>query len=284
MQDVIDKLASRDNSAAGDYTENGILMCGKCRTPKQVMKELAKPVGGTLTRLVPTTCRCERESLAAQKEKDRRQEFSQWISKKQGEYGLSDGIYKRHTFAMDDQRDAALSNTCRRYVERWEEMKADNMGILFHGSVGTGKSFYACSIVNALLEKCVPAIVTNFPRLLNILQGARNRQEYIDHLQLYHLLVIDDLGVERDSSYAAEQVYNVIDARARSGLPLIVTTNLTIEEMKKPPTMQFARIYDRVLEMCPITIQMTGTSRRTGNAEARRAKARKLLKGRGEEL
>ena len=158
-------------------------------------------------------------------------------------------------------------------------MKADNLGILFYGSVGTGKSFYACAIANALLEKCVPAVVTNFPRLLNILQGIRDRQNYIDHLQTYSLLVIDDLGVERDSPYAAEQVFNVIDARARSGLPLIVTTNLTIEELKKPPTMQFARIYDRVLELCPITIKMTGESRRMGNAEARRGKARELLKG-----
>ena len=152
------------------------------------------------------------------------------------------------------------------------------MGILFYGSVGTGKSFYACCIVNALLEKRIPAIVTNFPRLLNVLQGARERQAYIDHLQQFRLLVIDDLGVERDSSYAAETVYNVIDARARSGLPLICTTNLTMDELKKPPSMQFARIYDRVLELCPITIKMTGESRRAGNAEARRAKARELLK------
>ena len=275
----MDKLASRDNSAPGDYTKNGVLMCGKCHTPKQAVKELPKHGGGTFIRTVPITCRCEAESFAARKEKDKQQEFAQWISEKQGRYGLSDGLYKMHTFALDDRRIPAISDVCHRYVERWEEMKADNMGILFHGSVGTGKSFYACAIVNALLEKCVPAIVTNFPRLLNVLQGARDRQEYIDHLQLYHLLVIDDLGVERDSPYAAEQVYNVIDARARSGLPLIVTTNMTVEEMKKPPTMQFSRIYDRVLEMCPIDLKMTGESRRTGNAAARREKARELLKG-----
>ena len=279
---IVGKLARRDNNAPGDYTKDGILMCGKCNTPKQVRKELPTS-GDRLARLVPISCQCERKNLELQEAKDKKQQFNVWMNELHERYGISDRTYTAHTFARDDKKHTALSNTCRRYVERWEEMKADNIGILFHGSVGTGKSFYAAAIVNALLEKRVPATMTNFPRLLNILQGARNRQEYIDHLQQYHLLVIDDLGVERDSPYAAEQVYNVIDARTRSGLPLIITTNLTIEELKKPQSMQFARIYDRVLEMCPINLKMIGSSRRAGNEEARQAKARALLKGKGEE-
>lgn len=279
MQDVISKLANQDNSAPGDYTEGGILMCGTCHAPKQTMKELPKAGGGKICKLVPIICRCETEKQKAQDEKNKKQQFDARITEQREEYSISDRSYSALTFAKDDRRNSALSGTCRRYVERWEEMKADNMGILFYGSVGTGKSFYACSIVNALLEKCVPAVVTNFPRLLNILQGVRDRQAYIDNLQKYDLLVIDDLGVERDSTYAAEQVFNVIDSRARSGLPLIVTTNLTMTELKNPPTMQLARVYDRVLELCPIAIEMTGESRRAGNAEARRAKARELLKG-----
>lgn len=278
MQDVIEKLAGRDNSAEGDYTENGIMMCGKCRTPKQALKELSTAGGGTRSILVPVVCRCDAEDLAAQKETAKRLEFSRWVSEQQAMYGISEGLCRGQSFAQDDRRTPAISDICHRYVERWEEMRADNMGVLFYGSVGTGKSFYACAIVNALLEKCVPATATNFPRLLNLLQGAGNRQTYIDHLKRWQLLVIDDLGVERDSSYAAEQVFNVIDARARSGLPLIVTTNLTLDEMKNPISMQYARIYDRVLEMCPITIMMNGESRRKGNAEARRAKARELLR------
>ena len=149
--------------------------------------------------------------------------------------------------------------------------------MLLYGTVGTGKSFLACAIVNALLERRVPATVTNFPRLLNLLQSISDRQGIIDHLQHYELLVIDDLGVERDSTYAAEQVFGVIDARARAELPLIITTNMTLDELKKPPSMQYARIYDRVLEMCPVRLKMVGPSRRAGNAEVRQAKARELF-------
>ena len=110
------------------------------------------------------------------------------------------------------------------------------------------------------------------------MQSAQNRQEIIDGLDRYRLLVIDDLGVERDSSYAAEQIYGVIDARARSGKPLIITTNLPYSELETPVSMQYKRIYDRILELCPVALKMTGDSRRVKNAAAKKAIAKELLR------
>ena len=272
MNEIINRLATRDNRAPGDYEKNGIRFCGTCHQPKQAQVELDGEM-----RFVPGACACEETAGQKEQEALARNLFLQKIDALQAEYGISDNSYRKMTFSQDDGKNPKISDVCRRYVERWEEMKADNLGMLFYGTCGTGKSFFACSIANALLEKRIYATVTNFPRLLNLLQGARDRQELIDHLQRYDLLVIDDLGVERDSSYAVEQVFNVIDARARSGLPLIVTTNMTMDELKTPPSMQYARIYDRVLELCPITLKMTGESRRVGNAEARRNKAREIL-------
>ena len=51
------------------------------------------------------------------------------------------------------------------------------------------------------------------------------------------------------------QMFNIVDGRYRTGKPLIVTTNLTLQELKHPPDLAHARIYDRLLEMCtPIRI------------------------------
>ena len=121
--------------------------------------------------------------------------------------------------------------------------------------------------------------MTNFPRLLNAIQGTfdEERQRRIDSLQRYSLLVIDDLGVERDTAFSVEQVYNVIDTRARSGKPVIITTNLSMKDLQNPPSLAYKRIYDRVLEMCPIRLKMVGESRRAGNANERRDLARRLL-------
>ena len=276
---VVGKLADKDNHAPGDYQEDGLLMCGKCHTPKQRRQMLPVKIGEVSERLVPVSCQCELEELERDKARMEMQEFRSWMRSLNNRFSVPDDTYQRFTFQMDDRRNAKVSNTCRRYVEKWPEMEQNNIGILFYGSVGTGKSFYAAAIVNALLDLQIPATVTNFPRLLNILQGTRERQACIDHLGSYRLLVLDDLGVERDSTYAAEQIFNVIDSRSRSGLPLIVTTNMALEELEQPTTMQFARIYDRLLELCPIRIKLTGESRRMGNAQRRTELARELLKG-----
>ena len=142
----------------------------------------------------------------------------------------------------------------------------------------SGSSFLACCIANALIDKQVRASVTNFPRILNKLQGFdEDKQEFLDKLSRYDLLVIDDLGVERDTSYSVEQVFNVIDARSRTGKPLIVTTNLSLADLQNPSSLGYARIYDRILEMCPIRLKLAGDSRRTQNAQERRDKAKRLL-------
>ena len=275
MDEVINHIMARDNSGPNDYVRDGVRFCGTCHQPKQFWCELPE-VG---KKLLPIACNCEKSAQEEEQGALELQRFKTWISDEQKKFNVTDYAYRNMTFEGDDRKEPKVSNACRKYVEQWEVMKEDNVGILFYGTVGTGKSFFACCIANALLERRVPIAVTNFPRLLNLLQGARDRQELIDHLQRYDLLVIDDLGVERDSSYAAEQVYNVIDARARSQLPMIVTTNLALEELENPGSMQYTRIYDRILELCPVRIRLTGESRRKGNAEARKAKTRELLLG-----
>jgi DNA replication protein DnaC len=50
-----------------------------------------------------------------------------------------------------------------------------------------------------------------------------------------------------------------------------------MEELKNPPSLAHSRIYDRVLEMCPIRLKLVGESRRAKIANERRDKAKKLL-------
>jgi DNA replication protein DnaC len=61
-----------------------------------------------------------------------------------------------------------------------------------------------------------------------------DRNRFIESFNQYSLLIIDDLGIERNSEFALEQVFNIIDSRYRSRKPLIVTTNLTLDELENP--------------------------------------------------
>ena len=107
-----------------------------------------------------------------------------------------------------------------------------------------GKSFLAGCIANELIDRFVPVCVTT-PRLI---KAWRFEMKY--RTKQFDLLVIDDFGVERQTEYVSETVFNIIDTRLREGLPLIVTTNLTQTELKNPRTMTQRRIYDRIIEMC----------------------------------
>ena len=272
MEAIGDVLAgmvqrSLQNREPDDYVdEDGFLCCGKCHDRKQIDVTLPSALAageGAKTIRVGCMCKCEKERAERKKQEQARRDFESRMDRLRRD-GITDPAYLQHTFAQDDQRNPKISDVCRRYVENWAEMKAQNIGILFYGDVGTGKSFLACAIANALLERLVSVSVTNFPRILNSLQGAFDdeRQKRIDRLQHYSLLVIDDLGVERDTSYSAEQVYNVIDTRARSGKPVIITTNLSLKDLENPPSLAYKRIYDRVLEMCPIRLKMVGDNPR----------------------
>ena len=106
-------------------------------------------------------------------------------------------------------------------------------------------------------------LMTNFSKILNQMGAmySEERYQYIASFNHYSLLIIDDLGIERSTEYAKEQVYAVIDERYKANLPLIITTNLTIGEIRNPDNVADARIYSRVLEMCT-PVQVGGGDRR----------------------
>ena len=128
------------------------------------------------------------------------------------------------------------------------------------------------------LDRDVPVLMTNFPTILNRLTGmfSEDRADFITSFDEYDLLIIDDLGVERSTEYAMEQMFFVIDSRYRSRRPMIITTNLKLSELKNPPDLAHARIYDRILERCA-PILFAGKNFREENAGATKQAAKDIV-------
>lgn len=269
---LTDRSASRP-LAEDEYIDktSGLVYCKKCHTPRQTSVEL----GGTLFHPY-CICQCQSEARELELAKEKQLQEQQRIARLKAN-GLQDASLRQFTFANDTGINPEMQKA-HSYVEHWAEMKATATGLLLWGNVGTGKSFFAGCIANALLDWGVPVLMTNFSRILNALTGmfSDDRNKYIDSLNHYSLLIIDDLGMERSTEYALEQVFNVIDARLRSNLPLIVTTNLTLDELKHPADLAHERIYSRVLERC-IPLKINNQNIRQMKAQENFTRTKQLL-------
>jgi DNA replication protein DnaC len=260
VQNAVESLIERSKTAIPtndcDYIgEDGLLYCGKCHTKKQTEVMLF----GTIRRPM-CLCKCEAEKRDKEEAERKQADFGRKI-KDLRRTGFPESNMQEWTFENDDMTNSRVTNAMKKYVENFDEMKKQGKGLLLYGSCGTGKTYAACEVANALIDKGYPVLVTNFARIINALQATFEKQEYIDSFNRFSLLVIDDLGIERNTEFAKEQVFNIIDSRYRAGLPMIITTNLSIDKIKKPDDIENGRIYDRILERC-FPIEVSGQSRR----------------------
>lgn len=270
--DGIEKTAAQNIKAEqGDYIIDGLLHCGKCNTPKQCRVVILGK-----ERTPYCLCKCEIEKRDREEAERKRIEFEKRVRDLR-RMGFPESDMQRWTFENDDMTNEKISTVARNYVENFGKMREDGKGLLLFGKTGTGKSFAAACIANALIDKGYPVLMTNFARIRGTLQGLFDgRQEYLDSFNRFPLLILDDLAAESKSEYMQEIVYEVINNRYLAGLPLIVTTNLTADELKHPADVTNQRTFSRLFEMC-IPIEVTGNDRRRDALKEAHAEYKDIL-------
>lgn len=272
ISDLEKKAAERITTEPDDYIgEDGLLYCGKCHTKKQTRIFLFGE-----ERTPPCLCKCRQEQRDREEAEHKRILFEDKV-KRLRQMGFPEREMQEWTFANADGSNEKLISAAQRYVDNFKEFRKNGKGLLLFGTVGTGKTFISACIANALIDRGYPVLMTNFARIANTVSGMwEGKQEYYDSLNDYQLLVLDDLAAERKTEYMSEIVFNVIDARYRAGLPLIVTTNLTSEELKHPADISYQRTFSRLLEMC-VPVKVDGKDKRLEKMKADFQPMRDLL-------
>ncbi|WP_156894496.1 ATP-binding protein [Clostridium formicaceticum] len=210
----------------------------------------------------------ERERLEEESRKKRER-----IEKLLGNSGIKKRFKNRtfENFEIDQGNKDAYKNS-KLYAENFQRFKETGEGIYFSGGFGTGKTHLAVSIALDLINKGTPVICMTAIDLLAQIRKTydkdRNVSEY-QILQVYKevdLLVIDDLGKEYCSDWAATMLYDIINDRYESCLPTIVTTNYDDENLvdrlaRKSNYETAGAIVSRLHEMT-MGITMNGEDRR----------------------
>lgn len=265
---------------AGDYVgEDGLWHCGKCHEAKELRLKIDEATAAQfgIKQVVRRNCACRRAAIEAEDKKIEEAKRIQRIRQIR-EASLSSPMYRESRFEKDDGKDAKSRAISMRYVEKWAEMKAENIGLLFTGGVGTGKTFYAACIANALVDKDVSVWMTTMPQIIHEMSEdyGESRDYVLNRIRNVNLLVIDDFGIERNTEYTSEKVYEIINERYKSNKPLILTTNIPFSDIQTQQGIKEQRIYDRILEMCPVNV--TPAIRRRAEISKSKLDAIKRLK------
>ena len=233
-----------------DYVNpsDGLKYCGTCNTPKEAYFEAGRSLFGMNKH--PVECKCSREKREAQEAdiKERQRESRIHTLRKSAFCEIPALKWRfENAETLTPQLLKAKS-----YVSNWAELSPKGIGLLLFGNVGTGKSYAAGCIANALINELHSVRFVSTSEAVNHLQGCFGfeREEYIKSLMRPELLILDDLGAERNTSYGKEQIFSLVDKRILTGKPLIVTTNISIKSMKESRDIDDRRIYDRIISVC----------------------------------
>lgn len=277
VDELNEKAKSKIPLEEGDYVgENGLMFCGKCKIAKETVVNFL----GNETK-VRCLCKCgaerrdkemlliNRAKLEGDYERAKvnlgERDLLNWI--KRSNYKISPYLVEEKkrlmiarcyptssekkrlkTFENDNGKNPDIMRIAKNYAERFDEMQEKGKGLVLFGNCGVGKTYAALCIANYLLDRDKSCFVTNFSRIANAYDSPMKRQEEIDRLNEFDLIVLDDMGIERTSTFMNEIVYSVIDSLITAKKCVIITTNLTDAEIKKPNDVSKERIYQRLFE------------------------------------
>lgn len=229
-----------ENTKCDNYQKNFHNKCKFCG------KEL-KPIGldYLYTNISPDSieyerCTCEKSKdywkdvdfrIQEQEKKEHYKEMiSQFYSQNYISKRLKDYSFKN--FKVTDSNKKVVE-IAKDYTNKCIKNKQEN-GLIITGDSGVGKTHLAASISNQLIEKDKLVLIGRLTSLLDMIKetfkdNSKSENELIELFSNIDMVVIDDLGTEKISSWALDKLYTIIENRNENKLPIIITTKFNKE-------------------------------------------------------
>jgi DNA replication protein DnaC len=112
-----------------------------------------------------------------------------------------------------------------------------NGWLLLQGGFGCGKTHLAAAIANFAVSMGVPTLFLTVPDLLDTLRFSFDSEDTpfeqrFDEIRNAPLLVLDDFGTQNATAWAQEKLFQIMNYRYINKLPLVVTTNLEMDQIE----------------------------------------------------
>lgn len=255
------------------FEKNGHVYCKKCGERID-----GSPVGGfkgfTHSFIYHRQCRCDREEEERRKEEEKAVEIRRL---KEECFRTSRNLMEcSFEDILEPKREEVM--IAKNFVKHFRELSKSNCGLLFHGNVGTGKTYLAACIGNNVIEEYMVRVkMRNIPQIVNEIEKGGfkiDKNAYYQGLANVRLLILDDFGIERNTEYVNEMVYQIINSRYETKKPTIISTNIPLEViMGGSKDIDKERIYSRIREMCiPVKIAGKDLRRELGKDKLRATK------------
>ena len=123
------------------------------------------------------------------------------------------------------------------FNQAYHYAKSLNGWLLLRGGYGCGKTHLAAAIANFAVGMGVPTLFLTVPDLLDMLRFSYDSEETtfedrFNEIRNASLLVLDDFGTQNATAWAQEKLFQIINYRYINKLPLVITTNLGLDEIE----------------------------------------------------
>lgn len=260
---IVSNIFAESSAKAGELTKGqtfytdgqGLKHCVVCNRKLETL--ISVPHLGIKNMKVNCICDCTEKQRKLYREELKMLERQAELGKLQTEANMKSTL-KAMTFENDDSPSTYVSSAARAWTDRFSP---HCKWLFIYGNCGTGKTFYAACIANAILQK---GYTVKFVTLADIeaeLFGSKAKADIYSELASVDLLVLDDMMSDRMTDYTHEILFKVIDDRYKNDGTMIITTNMTDEETGNPKDRRMERIMSRLWGKA-IPVKCEGKDRR----------------------